>query len=61
MGLGRVRLGLGISLIPTMEAMQFNAKKCRAKEVSMTVDIELVEVDGGESRRAQCDRGPPER
>ena len=40
-GLGRVRIGL----IPTMEAMQLNAKKCHTKEGSMPVDIELVEVD----------------
>ena len=47
-GLGRVRIGL----IPTMDAMQLNAKKCHTKEGSMTVDIELVEVDPsrGESR-----------
>ncbi len=28
-----------------MEAMQLNAKECHTKEASMTVDIELVEVD----------------
>ena len=45
MGFGRVR----IDLIRTMEAMQLNAKKCHTKEGSMPVDIELVEVDLGES------------
>ena len=45
-GLGRVRIGL----IPTMEAMQLNAKECDTEEASMTVDLELVEVDLGESR-----------
>jgi hypothetical protein len=28
-----------------MEAMQLNAKECHTKAGSMTVDIELVEVD----------------
>jgi hypothetical protein len=37
-----------------MEAMQLNAKECHTKAGSMTVDIELVEVDRREShsRRA---------
>ncbi len=44
-GLGRVRIGL----IPTTGAMQLNATECHTKEASMPVDIELVEVDRGES------------
>ena len=32
-----------------MEAMQFNAKECHTNAGSMTVDIELVEVDRRES------------
>jgi len=41
---------LKLGLIPTIEAMQLNAKKCHTKDGSMLVDIELVEVDRGESR-----------
>ncbi len=59
MGLGRVRVGL----IPTMEAMQLNAKECPTNEASMTVDIELIEVDRGESRLLDlgCCRTPRSR
>ncbi len=45
-----------------MGAMQLDAKKCHAKEVSMTVDAESVEVDRGEARflngRCCWSRGP---
>ncbi len=34
-----------IGLTSTIEAMQLNAKECHTKAGSITVDIELVEVD----------------